>query len=136
MAFTPGKGTQLQLSIASVYTAIAQVVGITPPSMDMGTTETTHLLSTWREFIGTIPDGGEIQFTVEYDAANATHAAIWAKFVVGAIELWKVVFTDLGNAEVGFSGIITGFHFDEVVIDNVATVQITVKISGAVTITP
>lgn len=136
MAYAPGKGTILQLEIASVFTAIAQLVNVTPPSMSVGTSETTHLASTWREFIGSIPDGGEITFTIEYDSADASHAALSSKFAGCAVENWKVLFNDAGDTEVAFSGIITGFSWDEVVIDNVVTASLTVKVSGTVTVTP
>ncbi len=136
MAYTPGKGTELKLSIASVFTALAAVVNVTPPSMEMGTVETTHLASTWREFLSTIPDGGEVAFTIEYDPGATTHASLWTAFQGGALEGWQVVFNDAGDAVVAFSGILTKFNFDEVAVDNVVTASLTVKISGAVTITP
>jgi predicted secreted protein len=136
MSYVPGKGTELKLDISSVFTAIAQVVNLTPPSMEMGTSETTHLASTWREYISSIPDGGEIELTIEYDSASSTHASLWSKFTGGAVESWQVVFNDVGDTLVAFSGIITGFEFDEVAVDNVVTATVKVKITGAVTITP
>jgi predicted secreted protein len=136
MAYTPGKGTKLQLSISSTLTDIAQVVSLTPPSMEMGTTETTHLLSTWREYISNLPDGGSIDFTIEYDPSHASHAALWTAFQGGAAESWKVLFTDTGAAAVTFDGILTNFAWDEVAVDGVVTASITVKITGAITITP
>ncbi|WP_254509888.1 phage tail tube protein [Anatilimnocola floriformis] len=136
MAYTAGKGTKLQLSISSTLTDIAQVVSMTPPSMEMGTVETTHLLSTWREYISTIPDGGSIDFTLEWDASHATHAALWTAFQGGAVETWKVLFTDTGAATVGFSGIVTGYAFDEIAVDGVVTASLSVKLTGPVVITP
>jgi len=136
MAYTPGKGTHLQLSIASVFTDIAQVTKLTPPSMEMGTTETTHLLSAWKEFIGNMPDGGEVQFTIEFDPAGTTHQSLFSKFAAGGLESWKVIFADIGTAEFDFVGIISKFAIDEVNFDGVVTASLTIKISGAITFTP
>jgi hypothetical protein len=132
MAYAPGKGTELRLTITGTPTAIAQLVSVTPPSMEMGTTETTHLGSTWKEYISNIPDGGEVSFVVEY----ATHAALWTAFTGGAAEVWAVAFNDAGDTTVGFSGILTAFAWDDVVVDGVVTASLTVKVTGAVTITP
>lgn len=136
MAYTPGKGTRLKLSIASVFTDVAQCVGITPPSMTMGSTETTHLLSSWREYMANIPDGGEVAVSIEYDPSGATHQQLFTSFTTGITEAWKVVFADAGNAEVSFSGFITNFEWDETQVDGVVTASITIKITGAVSITP
>jgi len=136
MAYTPGKGTELRLTISSTPTALAQVVNITPPAMEMGTTETTHLLSTWREYIANIPDGGTVQFTVEYDSASATHVQLWTSYQAGTLETWAVALNDTGDTTINFSGILTNFGFDQITVDNVVTAPLTIKISGAVTITP
>lgn len=136
MAYTPGKNTKLQLSIASVFTDLAQVASLTPLSMEMSTTEVTHLQSAAREFISGILDGGEVEFTIEYDAAATTHATLWTKFQAGGKEAWKIIFQDLGTAEVAFDGIITNFAWDEVVVDGVVTAALTIKVTGLPVITP
>lgn len=136
MAYAPGKGTVLKLTITATPTDIAQVVGITPPQMTVGTSETTHLGSSWREYISTLPDGGEVSLTIEYDSAAATHAALWTAFTGGAAEAWSVVFNDTGDTAIAFSGILTGFAWDEVTVDNVVTASLTIQITGAVTVTP
>jgi predicted secreted protein len=136
MAIVSGKGTKLQLEIATVFTDIAQITGLTPPSMEMGTVETTHLLSTWREYVSTIPDAGEISFSIEYDPAHASHAALWTAFQGGAVESWKILLTDTGAASIEFGGILTGFSWDEVTVDGIVTASISVKLSGEITITP
>jgi hypothetical protein len=132
MAFTPGKGTTISLG----GSAIAQVTAITPPGLTMGTSETTHLTSTWRTCIANIRDGGECGFTIEWDSADVSHAAVLTDFGAGTSGTWLITFTDSGATTIGFSGIVTGFAPDEVVVDNIVTAQLTIKINGAVTITP
>lgn len=132
MAYTPGKGTTITLA----GTARAQVLNITPPSMEMGVTETTHLTSTWKTFIANIPDGGEVSLTIEYDASETTHAALWTDFQAGTAGTYTIVFTDTGAAVVGFAAIITKFAWDQIAVDGVVTASLTLKITGTVSITP
>lgn len=136
MANTPGKGTVLQLSISSVYTAIAQLRRVTPPNMEMGTVEITDINDTWRKFLATIKDGGNVVFAIRYDPAQATHAQLWTSFGLGTSEAWKVIFADAGVAEVGFSGIITNLGWGEANVDAIMEQELTLKVDGAVTITP
>lgn len=136
MAYTPGKGTKLQLSISSVFTDIATVQNVTPPSMTMGESETTHLGSAAREFIPNIRDSGEVSFKIEYDAANVTHQNLLATYNTGVTADWKIIFPDLGTTEVTFSGFITGFSWDEVSVDNVVTASLTIKLTGTVSVVP
>lgn len=143
MAYTPGKGTKQQLSIASVFTDIAQVVGVGPPKMSKGTSETTDLSMDWKTFIASVKDAGQVTLTIEYDAASATHAALWTAYSEAptssnnwGVQDWKTIFADAGNAAVAYSGVLTNFEWDDVDIEKVVTAQITIKISGAVTLTP
>ena len=135
MTYVPGKGTELKLSIASIYTGISQVQKITPPSGEMGTVETTHLLSSAKEYMSTILDGGELTFTIEWDPSDATHQELWSAFKSGATRSWQTVFNDAGNATVAHDGIITGFPWDEADVESVITIPITIKISGDIVLT-
>lgn len=132
MSYAPGLGTTLSLG----GTAIAQLVSVTPPSMENPTADVTHLGSTWREFVATIPDGGEISLNIEYDSAQATHATLASNFAAGTSGTWVVTLADSGGTTIGFAGPITNFEWDEIVVDDVVRASVTVKISGAVTITP
>jgi hypothetical protein len=136
MAFTPGKGTLLQLSISSVFTTISQRVQVTPPDMENPRQDTTNLDNTWRTNRSTIPDGGTVGMIIQYDAAAVTHAALWTSFVAGTTEDWKIVFTDTGAAEIPWSGHIEKFTFGEADVDNLILATLAITVSGAVTITP
>lgn len=135
MAIRRGKGSKLQLSISSVYTDVAQLLKVTPPSMEMGTVETTEIDDTWREFTATLLDGGEVSATVNYDASLATHAQLWTEFQAGNAASWKVIIA--GNSHTfAFSGIITSLEFGELSAETVATLDLTIKLTGPVTLTP
>lgn len=136
MANTPGKASYLKLSISSVFTTLGQLVSVQPPQMSMGTVETTTLSSTWRTFIATVLDGGEVTCTVNYDASDSSHAQLWTDFQAGTVDSWKIVFADTGAAEVAFSGIITALEWGEYTIDDLVQLNITIKVTSTVTITP
>jgi len=136
MAFTPGKGTLLQLSIAAVFTTISQRVQVTAPDMENPRIDTTNLDSTWRTNRASLPDGKEVAMTIQYDAAAVTHAALWTSFQAGTTEAWKIIFADTGAAEVAWNGHIEKFSFGDADVDNLILANITITVSGAVTITP
>ena len=46
------------------------------------------------------------------------------------------MFADAGNTEIAYTCFVTGFNFDEIAVDGVVTASLTVKITGAVEITP
>ena len=136
MANTPGKGTIVKISIAETPTAIAQLVGVTPPQMEMGTTETTHLTSSAREFIANILDGGTVDLTINYDSADASHAAILSQFKAGTLAVFSIEFNDAGDTTVGFSGVMTNHNWGEATVESLVTLTVTIKVSGDVTVTP
>lgn len=138
MGYTPGKGTTVGVDWAggTSFSTIAQVTSIKPPGVENPPVETTHLTSTWRERIATIPDGGELTFTVEYDPADSGHQALLTNCALGTIGNWKVTLTDAGDAEVTHLGLLTKFEPQDLQVDNIFLYDATVQVTGAVTITP
>ena len=138
MAYIIGAGTTLsRLTTPSpaAYTAIPQVREITPPALEMGTAETTHLTSSAREHVATIPDPGEVSFTLEWDPDNAQHAALWTSFGAKTMETWRITMTDTTPTKIDFQGIIKNFGVDNLDVDAVATIPVTIQVSGMPTIT-
>ncbi len=132
MAYLIGAGTVLSRRTATspvAYTAITQVKDITPPPLEMGTVETTHLASSAREFMATIPDGGEVTFNLEYDPADTQHIALYTSFGAKTIETWRI---DLPGTAVNidFTGFITKFGIDQVSVDTVNTIPCTIRVTG------
>lgn len=136
MAYVIGKGALLKLSISSVFTTVPQCKSITPPQIEMGTVETTHLTSSMREHMATINDPGECSFEIEYDPANTVHQALWASAQAGTVESWKITLSDAGAADITFSAHIQKFGISQMAVDSVVMIPVTLKVSGAVTITP
>jgi hypothetical protein len=136
MAYVIGKGTLLKVDISSTLTTIPQVVSVTPPSLEMGNVETTHLTSTARENKATIPDPGEVSFSLEWDPANTVHQQLWTYFQAGTTVNWTITMSDAGNCVIDFDGHIQNFGVDELSVDSVAVIPVTIKLSGMPTITP
>ena len=136
MAATKGQGTLLQLSIASSYTTVAQRVDIDMPEFTRAAIETTDLDATWESFVAGIMRSGELSFTANYDPANSTHAQLWTSVGSGTVESWKLILADAGAAEFAFSGLITKFKPGTAETDGLVRLQVCIKLSGTVTLTP
>lgn len=136
MAYVPGYGTIIQVDIASTATTIPQATSITPPALEMGNVETTHLTSAARENMATIIDPGTASFNIEYDPANTVHGQLYTYFLAGTTCAWTILLPDAGDCTIEFNGHIETFGIEELTVDSVAVIPITIRISGLPTITP
>ncbi len=136
MGVNATQGTLLKLSISSVFTTVGQRVRVKPAELTRAKIETTDLDSTWETSIAGIPRAGEIELEINYDAAAATHAALWSSFGLGTVESWKLILADTGAAEYAFTGYITSFMPSEAVTDGLQKAMLKIQISGAVVLTP
>ncbi len=105
----------------------------------MGTVETTTLADEVKTFLATIRDSGEAQFTIEWDPA--IHAGLWTAHQNGVktppdvLYEWEIAFRDENDTTATFEGILTKFPWDEIDVESVVTIPITIKISGEIDIT-
>lgn len=111
----------------STYTALAEVLSVTPPSISVETVDATHMGSDdgFREFIASLKDGGEVTVNLNYVEASAT---LLQTLVLAGMETFKITFP--GSSTFIFSGIPTAFAFDDVVIDDKVAMSLTIKVSG------
>ena len=137
MAFTPGKGTTISITTSgsTTFVAISQVVTITPPEMAMGEVEVTHLGDTWRQFLPTILDGGEVTFGIEWDPAAVSHVELLNCFTTGGTRSFRIGHTDTGTALCEFSGFIKAFPAEEITIESVVVRNLVIRTTSAVSIT-
>jgi hypothetical protein len=136
MAVFVTDGTELQISISAVYTLIPGVQSFSGPSGSKPQIEYTAISDTAAQFLAGKPDYGSIQFQVAWDPTNAAHQRLLSQFnTAGSTDSFKIVCSDSGDAEIAFGGSVDGWEwsFDK---DNVALVDVSVKLSGAVTVTP
>ncbi len=106
-------------------TELANVMAITPPSIDVEDIDTSVMLSTgqWRTFVSGWKDGGEVGVTLQYAKAITNTL----EGLIGTDDTFVVEFSDGGKWTV--AGYIKGLG-DEIDIDGIVTTVITIKISG------
>lgn len=132
-ATQPAKGTILQLSISSTYTTVAQNVSLDGPDSEVGTRDTTHLLSTAKTFAPTIPDGGTVSGTLLYDPRDTTHDALFGLIWAPAVSLWKLTFADTGQTTFAFNGILTKLTPTGIEVEANLEASFEIKVSGVIT---
>lgn len=118
----------------TTFTDVAEVVNIDVLDVSADTTDVSSHDSPdqYREFVGGMKDGGELSFDINYDPAK--HGAIMSNIGGDPIK-HKITLPDAGAATVEFDGIITGFKA-QAPYDDKLSASVSVKVSGAPTITP
>ncbi|MFE8962165.1 phage tail tube protein [Streptomyces iakyrus] len=137
MAGLDAFGTQLQrgdgATPTETFTAIANVTDITPPGLERETLDVTSHGSpdAWREFIGGLKDGGEVEIEINYDPRE--HDGLIADFEDKDPRNYKVVWPDnLGSW--AFKAVMKGFEAEAPHDDKLAA-SCTFKVSGKPEIT-
>jgi predicted secreted protein len=137
MAGLDAFGTQLQrgdgATPTETFSPIANVTDITPPGIERETYDVTAHDSEdgWREFIGGLKDGGEVEIELNYDPRE--HDSLVADFADGVPRNYKVVWPNtLGSW--AFKAILTNFE-PEAPHDDKLAASATFKVSGKPTIT-
>ncbi|GHH68436.1 putative secreted protein [Streptomyces umbrinus] len=131
MAGLDAFGTQLQRGDGApgeTFSPIANVTDITPPGIERETYDVTahDSLEGWREFIGGLKDGGEVEIEVNYDPRE--HDGLVADFADALPRNYKVVWPGaLGNW--AFGAILTNFE-PEAPHDDKLAASLTFKVSG------
>jgi predicted secreted protein len=141
MAGLDAFGTQLKRDTtgSGTFVAIANVEDISGPSRSREAIEVTAHDSPnkYREFVKGLKDGGEVEITINYDPASASHQALDDDFEEDDLRDYQVVILP-GTADEWtweFSGLITDLG-DEFPHDDKMERTATFKISGKPTLTP
>jgi len=126
-----GAGSLLKLGEGSgpiVYTAIAEVLSIGAIGSTAGEVEVTHLESTAKDYIGGLPDGGTLEFKVNYLSGNTQQNAL--RDGVGTTKNVQVLWSDTTTGT--FDLVILGFTRDETTPEGQLTATISGRISGGI----
>lgn len=110
-----------------VFTTLGEVVSITPPNWTRETVDVTHMASDsgYREFIGSLCDGGESTVTMNYVEAGMT---LLHTLLDAGVETFRIVIP--GASTVTFTAIPTGVTVDDLVVDDKVTMSMTMKVTG------
>lgn len=109
------------------YVAIGELVAVTPPNQSRETIDVTHHASPdgYREFIGSLRDGGESTLTFNYTEAGAT---LLQTLFAADVETFRI--TLAGGSTWVFDAVVTAVETDEVVVDDKMGMSATLKVSG------
>jgi predicted secreted protein len=130
-----GVGAQFKREVSSgVFTAVAEVKSITGPGMTRDFIDVTNLDSTggYREYIAGFRDGGELTFSMNFTLDG--YDDLLADFNSNTSHNYQVVLPDTGNTTFDFAGYVTALPLN-IVPDDAITVDVTIKITGQVTMT-
>lgn len=130
-----GFGAKFFLHNGTALTEISEVLAVTPPSASVETIDTTHHGSAGgvREFIAGLIDTGEGSIRVNWVPGSASDTLLSAALASRAVKAWKIN-VPAGTGTRDFTGncIVTGYEYDDVVIDDKMTAVLTFKVSGQI----
>lgn len=132
MAVVKGKGTTLK----NGTNLIGQIFDIQLPNPQNPELDTTDLDDAERSFTPTIIDYGEFSFKLNYDSADTQHAALWTAKQAGTSVSWTITLSDTGTTTIAFSGHIKQWQWGNATVNNKIELTVTVKLTGAITLTP
>jgi predicted secreted protein len=128
-----GHGSSFQRSSdgtsTGTFTAIGEVMSISPPNLSRETVDATHMASTdgWREFIAGLKDGGEVSIQCNFDP-NGTDVSNWLADINDEDPgYYKVIFPD--TTSWGFAALMTGLEIEDPLDDKMVATA-TYKVSG------
>lgn len=130
------QGTALQVKISNAFVLVPGVEGLSGPTGTKQQIEVTAMNDTAAKFVAGLPDYGEVTFRLYWDPSDSTHQYLLSSYTTpNSTDDFKIVCSDAGAAEVAFSGQVTGWKwsFEK---GQAATAEVTVKVSGNVTVTP
>lgn len=120
-----------------VFTTLAEVVNITPPSMARDTVDASHMQSpnAWREFIAGMKDGGEISLELNLVPGGLALLSVMEEFALSgssALKNRQIVFPD--GSIMACAAILTNAEPDAP-LDDKMPLSVTLKVSGEPTLT-
>jgi hypothetical protein len=113
-----------------VFTAVAEVFAITPPSDTVDVVDATHMQSPnrTREFIDGLIDPGETSFEMNFIPGGAGDDAIQAWKAAGGAKNCQIKYPN--GVTWSFSGVLTGYEPD-IPVDDRMTATVTIKVTGS-----
>ena len=129
-----GVGTKFQRerdNSSGTYADIAEVNSIGGPNKSRGTIDVTSLDSAagYREFIGSFRDSGEISLNMNWTIAG--YEDMNDDFESADLKAYRIVLPDTAETTFDFEGFVTAIN-QSVSADDKVTMDVTIKISGAV----
>lgn len=135
-------GTTLSYKIgaASTFSPVATLQETSGPSESVAKIDTTYLSAEIKTYIPSIPDPGEVSFTIFAVYGDAAFIALAALVAAPQVASWQLQANDGTSPTTGstatFRGFLTKFDEKDYKIDGTPVADITLQVSGTVTRTP
>ena len=112
-------------------TAIAEVLSITGPGMTRDFIDVSNLdsIGGYREFIAGFRDGGELTFSMNFTIGG--YDDLLLDYESESVQSYELILPDSGTTTFSFSGFVTNLPLN-ITPDDAVTVDVTIKISGQV----
>ena len=140
MAYLKSQGCTIhKLGTASPeYPQVGQVISISGPDGSIPEIDVTHLSSTGKEYIGGLPDFGNVAMEVIWDPAGGgtdaeLHTEIWNDFLAQTVDTYQIRLTDSPQTTITFNAYPSQYSMNLAVDDKVGC-TISLKVSGAPTL--
>lgn len=119
---------------SEVFTTIAEVKSISKSQTLETVDVTAHDGSGWREHVATVLDGGEVSFTLNFNAQTTQGftGGAYDTHVDRTLRNFQLVLPTTVSKTGSFAGYITSFNITSEV-DGVLEVDATIQVSGAIT---
>lgn len=111
------------------FVLIGNVMDFSGVSRDRNIIATTNLASEAATKMAGLLDGGDFNFTINYDPNLSSHANLETALGDGQAREFKITLTDSGAAEVHFNGIVKSMPINAPFDDKV-TINVAVAITG------
>ncbi len=130
------QGTKLQHGILTVFSDVEEASDIKLGGVSVSSIDVTHLQSTSKEFIAGLKDNGTCDVSCNF-TNGAVQSAMRADMNAGMTSPYKVVILGPGatTTTIAFSGFLTKYAGPDAKVDGKLEIQMTIKITGDITIT-
>jgi hypothetical protein len=114
------------------FAELAEVLDLEGPGFSRDTEETTSHGDSMKTYLGTVPDGGEVSFELNFDPNDTGHMGLISQIKgSGKPRNFQVVFPTTPLTTWGFAGIVTEFT-PSAPVSGKLSASVTIKVSGDV----
>lgn len=134
MAKTRALGTTITFNGLTIG-GLTSIGEITPESEELDAT-TLDSADGYKEYIQGFKDSGEVALTGFYDGADVGQTGLRTGYGTGDVDAVLITFPDTGATTVGFNAYVKSYTIGGAEVDGLIGFGATLRISGAVTVTP
>lgn len=142
MAEYAGYRSTLEIELATVWTAVAQIKDLSGPEAEADQIEVSHRDSRSRRYVAGMIDGGEVTFDIVFDPDHASHnpsttGSMYNLLETGDVNSFRITFPGVAGATsdaettATFDAFVSAFTIDSPMEDAISA-SITLKITGAI----